>query len=651
MKNQFLKLLSIPLLLVAMIASGQVNYQKRTLNGVVTYRPETIPGSAVFDGTPVSTLPSGAVVARYASRVGKLWQPELAKHTLNLAQFGTASNSAQIYKFSIDFRPAEISHDQWRSYGINMISKWTSDQGTASSPGLTYPFSGVPDNQKFDYSTESHLHGGKEGHGFWASTLAEMEIQYRASIPAYGPGAHWTANIETSNYWARDAYHNDDGSGGWGHYPRWADVKTNTIQLESTAAINAFGPSCSLETLFSNPGIQQQEADVRRANRLSIMLKCASRNGAYASYGSAAYQGEPKTDALSTSNRFLDGNADVSHIPGYSGTPGTITLNGNTYTGLTGSFYKHETCHLDYHYYFDCLYDGQAVGTQFLNSSSAYMQLTDYPTMYQKLTNKHPIAREVGHWLAIQKRLKEVHDGQSIPIIRMHELFYEDNYSRVPYAFNTPLGDGAPTKIWVAPYVARIQRMVPHFLEGEKPGSGFHIFHSNGAPNQGIIWNLATTPAYNHHLHTVTALFAASRDMQTVLDKINGSVLTTDIDIKINNTGSFQTVNGVQAYALGPDGGQGTLLPCFVTRHKFTSAGTYVIFMGGMDQGWNTTRTDVIRIPGVGNGNTIKVTYKGPDLQFFEVLFPNGVSNTEFTAQSIVPVWQRSGYGGRINNN
>jgi hypothetical protein len=107
-------------------------------------------------------------------------------------------------------------------------------------------------------------------------------------------------------------------------------------------------------------------------------------------------------------------------------------------------------------------------------------------------------------------------------------------------------------------------------------------------------------------------------------------------------------VNGVSAYALEPGGSYGTMTPCFASRHKTTSEGLSVLLIGGMHQDDNTTRTDVVEIPGVGNGCTFELQYKGRSLQVFECLIPNGVSNQPIKLKSIVPAWSRAGYGGII---
>jgi len=620
MKN--LLMFALGLLFFVGQTQAQVNYEVRKKNGVTTYRAETVAGSSVFDGPILSTLPQGAATARIASAVKKPWKPEPPKKTIDWAQFGTGGTKS-VFKLSSDFRPDQYSHDQWRQLGFNLISRWSSDKRDG-----TDKWSDVPNNQKLEYEVEGSLYtntsGGPRwaGHYFYTASLAQMESVFMASIPGYGQGAQWTANIEESNYWSRDYYPGVN-------YPNWDAVKGMNIQLESEPG------NMTLEQLV-NSGKAPFEMRVRRSNRNGLMLLVAKRNGAMAAFGSSMWQGEPRTDCLQTSNRFLD-EADMN-VSNIGGSNGTITLNGHTYTGMTGSFYKHEDYHLDYHYYFDFDYTG-----------SNYEAEPDYPSLWPKVYVMHPIAREIGHWMANRKRMIDVH-GKQIPAIRMHELFFEGN-ARVPGAFglNGTNEDGAGPKPWVPPYIIRLQYMLQHILEGETFGSGYHIFHAAGSPNQGIEYDFASKPKYNHHMHTATSLIAARRDMEGILDKIAGSTLYTDLQIKIGNQGSFQTVNGVSAYNFQPDGKRGDRTPCFVMRTKQTDAGLYVLIAGGHDQGWDDTRTDAIQIPG--STNEIQVTYKGRDLAVFETLIPTGTIGQTFIAKSIVSDWEKKGYGGRIITN
>lgn len=625
--KQIIKLSLLLSLLLSGFAQAQVKYEKRILNGVPYYRAENPVGSQFFSDSPrLFSLPGGASVFRGASRVGRAWTPESQKRTLNLIDMGGSKSK---YFLSIDFRPEYVSHQQWLNAGVTRLSQWTSDQ-----VGGLYPFSGVPDYQKFLYLTESGLNGDLEGYGYWRTRLADMEQRWITTVPGLGTGAIVFPNLETSNYWSRSYHGDENGNGNIGHYPPWNQIKNDLITLESQPG------QMSIEQLFSNPGFAAQEIAVRRQNRLNLLLKIIKRNGADTGLGSSAYQGDPGDHTLTTATRFLDeGSANVSNI---GGSNGTITLNGRTYTGMFGSFWKEETVNLNYYYYFDCRINGVVLtDLDYENPNHPYANISSAVELYKLIQDPNPVAREVGHWLGNVRLLKQVHNGQSIPSVRMTEFHYEGG-ARWPKPFGALYPWGEPSKIWLPPVTMRTMYMVNHFLEGETDKAGFHIFYAAGAPNQGIIYNLAGQANLNHELHTLSGLFAARRDMEALVPKLPGTTLTTDMDIRVGNSGDFQRLNGVDSWNQNK--------PCFITRHKVTSEGTYVLVMGGYGQSVNTTRTDQIRIPGVGNGNVIEVTYKGPDVQVFEVLFNNGSSNEMYKAQSIVPAWEKQGYGGRVNN-
>ncbi len=593
-----------------------MRHEKRTKNGQILYYPETVAGSLLFNGTPVSDLPPGAVPAFLCSRRGIAYGPEANKRELSLAQFGS-SRTPSLHQLSIDFRPVSISRAEWISRGIGMMSKWCS-----ADTGET--FGTIPAGTgKLDYATESGLHGSLEGHGYWVATLAEIEQQYMNSIPAHGPDVHWCANIETSNLWDRQYY-------GQGRYPSWDSVKNTSILCERD------GQTRTLDQLDAQ-GIMVAEANVRRANRVMLMLKIAKRNGALVAYGASMFQGEPDRsfNPLTGSSRFLDGaSADVSNIGGING---TITLNNRTYTGMTGSFYSEETFHLDYHYYSFWEYTG----------SQNYDSIPDYLTLWPNVYVRHPMAREVGHFLANQNRMRAVHDGGTIPTLRMHQPFFE-NSRREPDAMGNTFNGGERSRTWIPPFMAYIQKLTAHFIDGERAGSGYHVFNNTGVHPPGIVYDLATNSDYGRHLHTIDALLLAVRDIESMLGNLAGSTLVTEPEVKLNGAGVFAAYNAVDAY--NRDGGtNGPMKPCFLIRHKQTSEGLWFGVFGAMDQDWNTTRTDEFRIPGMGDGNTISVTYKGRAPVLFEGVFKTGTTNTVHTYQSIVSAWEKPGYAGIIN--
>ncbi|GAB2549941.1 hypothetical protein [Spirosoma aerophilum] len=603
--------------------------EKTIVNGVATYATESVPNSGRFD-TPLASLPNGAVPAFVSRKLGLTYKPSAAKRTINLAQTGVKVSESN-YRRSADWRPANVSHAEWRTRGIGMISKWCSDNTDGSNK-----FSDLPEALKFDYATESAILAGTgggprmAGHYFYTATLAEMEIVFMRNIPAYGPGAHWTANLEETNLWRKEYY------GGQANpqpnYPSWDSVKNMSIVCECD------GITRTLEQLFADAGKFADEEGTRRANRFALFVQVAKRAGAFGSIGASMYQGEPFSDALTTSARFLDTrDVNVSNIGGVNG---TITLNGRQYTNMTGSFWKQETCHLDYHYYFTVDFTG-----------SNYDSISSFPDLWPYLSNVHPLAREIGHWLANRKRMMDVH-GSYIPSIRMTEFFYEGD-RRVPTALGAHGAGGELIKPFLPPYVMEIMTVSHHFLEGETPGAGMHIFAANASdnnPSQGIIYTLDTDPRYDFHMHTVETYFTAGRMFENHLDFLANSILTTDLSVQVGGSGAFQTYNAVDAYSFRQDGGRGPYKPTGATRHRAVSGGTQVVIIWAMYQTDNDTRTDVIKIPGLAGDNAISLTYKGRTIQVFETFIPTGTTNTTFTASSIVPAWEKPGYGSLIDN-
>lgn len=626
------QLLKFSLFLVVLLAGlttrgQQLNYGKFKLNGEPFYRPEAVEGSQNYYGTaPVTKLPSGARSTNGAANIRRPWLPSPGKRNFQLVDMGGSKSK---YFLSIDFRPDYISHQQWLNAGVTRLSQFTSDQ-----TGGLYPFSGVPDSQKFLYLTESGLNRDKEGYLYWRSTLAEMEQLWMNTIPGHGRGVLVFPNQETSNFWSRWYHGNQNGEGNIGHFPPWPQIKDDVIVLESQPG------SMTVEQLF-NSGLYNQEIAVRRQNRLHIQHAIIQRNGAASGIGSSAYQGDPGPNTLTNATRFLDeGSANVNNI---GGSNGVITLNGRTYTGIEGSFWKRETVNLNYYYYFDCRINGKVLeDPDYENPNHPYANISSAVELYKLIQDPNPVAREVGHWLGNDRLLKQVHGGKSIPTVRMTELHYEGG-ARWPKPFRAIYPWGDPAKIWLPPVTMRTIYMVNHFLEGETENAGFHIFYAAGSPNQGIIYNLDSRPNLNHEFHTLDALFAARRDMEPMIDKISGSTLITDLDIRVGNTGDFQRLNGVDSWNQNK--------PCFVARPKVSPTGTSVLLMGGYGQSFNTTRTDQVRIPGYGNGSVIEITYKGPDVQFFEVFFPADGGTMQYVAKSIVPAWEKQGYGGWILHN
>ncbi len=364
---------------------------------------------------------------------------------------------------------------------------------------------------------------------------------------------------------------------------------------------------------------------------MGILLQQAKRNGAYVAMGASMFQGYPNHNINEPGNNFADSGMNVAAIPGYLGND-SINLNGRTYTQMQNSFYKYETFNDDYFYYLDYSFD--------LPSGLNYNDITTYPQLWQYINTGNVFAAEVGHITENQAHMRYIHGGNVIPSVRQTQIYYEKG-DFPPSAF----GVGTEhNRVWQPPYLNRIIQLTSQFLNGEMPGSGFFLFANwvwPGSP-RGVIstGQQQTDSSLNFHLHGLESLGFHASEFNSHLWLLSDSTLTTTIDMKFGGNGNWQTVTGPSAFMNNT--------PCAITRHRQTSTGLYVLFMVGYNQSWDSVRTDHIRIPNVMSTNIIEVTYKGKDVAVFEVFIPNGTNNTTYTARSIVPSWERKGYGGII---
>lgn len=589
--------------------------------------------------TPVASLPENATLARVGGKLELPYTLE-AKRGFAPEQFGLGKYYHPNYRFSIDFNPNQLTLSQLEAQGRSMFSRFLRPIGTGE-------YDALPTAKRWFYHTESDLHGIYEGAKYYESTLAQLEAQYNAVIPS-GQG-HWTANIETSNFWHKESY-GDPDLARFG-YDSWSTAQNRTIVSERT------GQTMTLGELW-NSGQWQAEQNVRRANRLVLMLKIARARNTYASQGSSMFQGEPRTNSLSTTDVFQDGAADVSAIGGVNG---VITLNGRQYT-LTGTVWDAENAMVDYSYYF--YFDISRTDYNEIWGGSDPAK-KDYPYIWSKIKTYHVAAVEKGHWQANRHRMQSG-KGALRGSVRMCIGVYEANGAGVvDGAFGSDGGEikrppqpelqgsisyteGTTTytdtpKVWMPPYLQASIYKMHRFLEGDTPGSGYHHWDSPGraiAP--------ASVPYYNHHLHTVTALHQARADMQPFEKYYTGSTLVADPEVQIGGTGSFSAYSGCDAFAFGPGGDRGTQKPAFAMRYKAITGGWHVVIVGGMNQPFGTSRTDVLRAPnGALNGNTFSVTTKGPSVHVFEFFVSNADTNQAYTA-NLGNSLDKAGYAGRI---
>lgn len=605
-------------------------YKTTKTGGTTTVYQEssTYPGS--FD-TVVSALPGGATAARFGGRKALPYNRE-AKAVFNNNQFGTGKYFDPNYLFSADWNLNQENRATLESRGVNRFSRFVlPDQNE---------YNALPSSKRFYYQTENELHGPMEGAGYYESSLATLEDRYNAVIPS--GNYYWVANIETSNEWTQWRY----GENKFG-YDSWSVAQNRSIVCEID------GQTRTLGQLF-NTGLWEAEANTRRNNRLALMMTIARRRNTYCAYGSSMFQGEPRTNSLSTTNLFKEGTANVSAIGGDG--QGNIVLNGRSYTGINKNVFAYENSTLDYYYYMGWadfpVSDYNDIWVNRLNGTQTM------PYIWSKQVPYHITASEKGHWQANKYRMLTINGQIDRGSVRMQEPFFEDKFyladgrsfpAFVPFTELQNINiDGylLTPKLYLPPYYFYSTYMTHRFLEGSTPGSGYHLFN---AP--GITKVPSSHPIYNHHLHSITALFQARNDMQPYEKFLAESTLVVDPEVQINSSGGWSAYSGAEAFAFGPDGGRGTQKPAYSLRYKAVTGGWIVLIIGGMNQGWTTERTDKVRVPGGGlNGNTFSIKLRGPATQAFEFFVVSGDSNQTYTASFASTSFEQPGYAGRIQS-
>lgn len=628
-------LLGLLFLLASFPLQAQTVYKRLILasGDTITYR---VGANGIFD--QVQYVPKDGVRSRLGIRLLNSYTPE-AKRSFAPQQFGSGKYYDTTYRFSMDFNPTLLSLNQLKLYGVNMFSRFI---------GTETEYGNLPPPQKRYYQTENELHGPYEGAGYYESSLATLESWYYNHIPSNV--GHLIFNIETSNEWTKWRY--DEGSGQHG-YDSWNTAKSRTIVSERT------GETMTLEQLW-NSGQWDAEQTVRRANRNALAMSIGRSRNHWVSHGTAMYQGEPKAGALSSTDVFMGGTADVSHIGGDGG--GNITLNGHAYTGLNKNVYAYENAQLDYFYFFFFDIARGDYNDIWVNKLPSTQ---NYPYVWSKIKPEHIVAKEKGHYEALLYRMQNS-SGQSVRgVVRMQELIYEANAAgmvdntyvpannggeifRIPFTElqNTiNVGDFHETpKVWLPPYLLYSTYVVSRFISGHTPGSGFHLWNDPGHVRYGG----TTSNDYNQEFHSAGSLLQARADLQPYETFYPGSTLVLNPEVQLNQTGSWSSYTGVDAYALGADGSRGTQKPAYLLRYKATTSGWQVVIVGGMNQDWSTSRTDLIRVPSALGGNQFRVKLTGPSAHVFEFSVSSSDSGQTYDATNIISS-SKAGYAGRIN--
>ncbi|GAB3994595.1 hypothetical protein GCM10028807_32530 [Spirosoma daeguense] len=579
-----------------------------------------------------------------------------AKRTFVPGQFGSGLYFDPKYRFSVDFNPGPKTVAERKNDGISLFNVWAISEAEKASLS---PADGMY------YITESAFHNnGWEGASYFERTIADYEQQIVQFTPACGVNGPdkfcgiLIFNIENSNSWERVKYDNPP------HWTSWDSHKNNTVQLESDSAKSTFPSGYATVEQLHNANLLEIEGHTRRSNRLTLLFQVVRNKSAAGTkiiYGSSNQQGPPRTNQIGDPSQFMAfAGANVKHVGGDNS--GNITLNGRSYT-LTGNQYDKEDAMLGYfyHYRFDISQqDFSEIWEQRLPGTQTYEYL------WGKMHPVHIVAEEKGYLQLCRQKMMQ-NQGVKRGIIRMIEPVYEPDAPchingiprpvRAPFAdlYNSiQIGDFIETpKVWLQPYRSYSIYAVGRFLHGaDFPLAGIYIFPTSNIFVRGDLnsheWRL-----YNHHLHFYTALYQARFDMQPLEKFFPGSTLVEDPEVKINGVGNWESYTGVVAYndAYNSSSSAGQK-PAYIMRYKSTPFGYTVWILGGMNQGWNDTRTDLVRATGgLLSGNQFEVKLIGPEAQWYEFAVQNGDSNQTYQALPIVVEGERKpGYAGRVIN-
>lgn len=596
------------------------NYKEIIIDGVSQVYTESVADSQRYDVSVAGGVPAGAVATPLTERVANVYLPSPQKRILNYPSWQKGK-----FFLAMDARPSNINFTQWLAKGFGRVTNFNADPANS--------YESLQNNQKFYQSPESQIHPGiLEGFGFYDTPLPAMETNYMNNCPQLGAGAMWSANIETSNHCNPDMFFRD-GMAPVKGFPSWDSVKNKSTFCEIDSLVRTYGQ-------LADQGLFTSEMTTRYSNRVTILMQVAGRNGAKVAFGSSMWQGDPRTDCLQTGGRFLDAGTRFDFIEGYNAQTKTITLNNRVYQ-TPSSFYKLEDWHLSYYYY---VFLREYTGSNFESEA-------DYLSLWPKLYNNHPVAGEIGHIMANQKRMVDVH-GQVIPHVRQTQPHYEIQSGNgfTPAAWNL----GPESKIMQPPYLNYTLSAINYMVEGENEYSGNYAFANyitNLQLGHGVIDmnDQANHPYFNYHQHALEAFACAHADLAPYSWMLENGTLSFDLDFKNQGSSNWNITNGVLAFGQKPDGSFNERVPCGLTRHLQTDAGLHVLLLVGMEQYWEQTRTDLVRIPSIMRTNTIQVTYRGPGAHIFHVYIPNSTSNTTYVAKAVPASYFRAGYSGLVN--
>ncbi len=411
---------------------------QRTVSGVTkTYR-SSIEGSQLFDVEKLDGLSGGAVVNDGSQLLYSKMTFE-AKRVLNYPSFPRNPN----FFVMLAARPSALSIAQWFAKGFGKLSTLHILSGES--------IDSVPPADQWEQITENgHLTIGR-WHNFFHTSLAAWEQEWHG-FPKRGIGAHISFNIEESIFPYLGFYDKTDGPHPL--WPTWNSIKDVTTLAEFAGGTKTYQQ-------IRDDGEWTAEMDTRFANRMALSLMVFGQGGAYTGTGFSYWHVEPQTDKLNSEDIFLgEKNMRFWHVPGYSSTNKTITLNGRTYPAPDGHFQKLQTFHDDYKYIIDLSY---------IKSNTEYNLEPDSRSMQRFLRTRHVTADAIGRDMINMDRMMRNH-GKLIANVFQQQHYAEQNLFS-PYSWYD-----ASEKIDLPPYIVYSQRTIREFIWSGIPGSGYFGF-------------------------------------------------------------------------------------------------------------------------------------------------------------------------------
>ncbi len=501
-------------------------------------------------------------------------------------------------------------------------------KGSVNSLHYTSYQDSVPPADQWEQITENgHLTIGR-WHNFFHTSLAAWEQEWHG-FPKRGIGAHISFNIEESIFPYLGFYDKTDGPHPL--WPTWNSIKDVTTLAEFAGGTKTYQQ-------IRDDGEWTAEMDTRFANRMALSLMVFGQGGAYTGTGFSYWHVEPQTDKLNSEDIFLgEKNMRFWHVPGYSSTNKTITLNGRTYPAPDGHFQKLQTFHDDYKYIIDLSY---------IKSNTEYNLEPDSRSMQRFLRTRHVTADAIGRDMINMDRMMRNH-GKLIANVFQQQHYAEQNLFS-PYSWYD-----ASEKIDLPPYIVYSQRTIREFIWSGIPGSGYFGFDNyitdNTMPREVVpSHQLATHMRYNKYWDTYHAISAAGNTFRNFHGFLKTAILTFNLEIKPQGSSSFSIYNGLDAFGRTSGGGNYAMKPAIATKHSFNAQGLTIVFCVGHEQEVDDVRTDHFRIPNIMGTNYIEVTYKGIGTRWFEVFIPNGATGRKFTAYSLVQGREVPGSDGYI---